>query len=90
MTSNENTLALRVVRESFGALATQVAALLLKKSAYPFMLVAQDLALDKKKLAEVLTILVGHGLVEYKLNAKLMVEYSFRTDRALDRLKIHR
>lgn len=90
MTSNENTLALRLVRESFGSLAAQVAALLLKKSAWPLVLVAQELALDKKKLAEVLTVLVGHGLVEYKLGARLVVEYSFRTDRALDRLKIHR
>lgn len=90
MTSNENTLALRLVRESFGSLAAQVAALLLKKSAWPLLLLAQELSLDKKKLAEVLTVLVGHGLVEYKLSGRLVVEYSFRTDRALDRLKFHR
>jgi transcription initiation factor IIE alpha subunit len=90
MTSNENMLALRLVGESFGALAAQVAALLLKKSACPLMLIAQDLALDKKKVAEVLTILTAHGLVEYRLNARQMVEYSFRTDRALSRLKIAR
>jgi hypothetical protein len=90
MTSIENTLALQLAKESFGALTGQVVALLLKRKACPLLLIAQDLKLDRRKVAEVLAILSAHFLVEYRLNARHMVEYSFRTDRCLDRLKIAR
>ena len=48
MTSVEDELALQLVKENYGELATSLAALLVKKKWYPFMLIAKDLNLDMK------------------------------------------
>lgn len=90
MTSFENNLALNLVNESFGDIAHSVAALLLSKSSYPFNLIAEHLNLEKKKLSHVLSILITHYLVEFKLNTKQIVEYRFNTINAIDRLKTAR
>ncbi len=50
MTSNENNLALCLVRESYGEVAQSVASLLLKKNGYPFFLIAEDLKIENKKV----------------------------------------
>lgn len=48
MTTNENILAISIIKEHFGDLAKSIAKLLIKKSSYPFMLIANDLNLEKK------------------------------------------
>jgi hypothetical protein len=48
MTTNENILAINIIKEHFGDLAKSVAKLLIKKSSYPLMLIASDLNLEKK------------------------------------------
>lgn len=90
MTSIDNTLALYLVHENFGEVAKSVAALLIKKTLYPFFLIVEDLGLEKRRVSQILSILITHHLVEYKLNQKQIVEYSFNTTNAIERLKTPR
>lgn len=48
MTSLENSLALCIIKENFGEIATSVASILASKKSYPLLLIASDLSLDKK------------------------------------------
>lgn len=90
MTTIEINLALLIVKESFGDLARRIAAHLVLKKSYPIALLAEDLNLNKKLTAQILSILIKHHLVEYKLNQRQIVEYKFLVHNALNRLKLAR
>jgi hypothetical protein len=48
MTSFENSLALRIIKQNYGELAESIASFLIAKKSYPFLMIANDLNLDKK------------------------------------------
>ncbi len=51
MTSIENCLALQIIKERFGDLARSIAALLIVKNSYPFILIAEELKMSKKMVS---------------------------------------
>ncbi|CAF0854545.1 unnamed protein product [Brachionus calyciflorus] len=90
MTTTENYLALLVVKENYGDLARLICDHLILKKSYPLPLLSSDLNIDKKQLAQILSILSLHDIVEFKLNSKNLVEYKFCTKNTLNLLTIPR
>lgn len=43
-----------------------------------------------KKVSQIVSILIIHKIIEYKLNSRQIVEYKFNTKNALDLLKYPR
>lgn len=87
MTSSENSLALCIIRENFGEAARSVSSLLISKKSYPLLAIANDLNLDKKQVAQILSVLVIHNFIEYRLNSKQLIEYKLLIRNVLNLLK---
>ena len=90
MTSIEIHLALQIVKENFGDLAKQTAVLLVNRKGCSIGLIADELKLDKKLIAQILSILINHHLVECNLNKRQFVDYKFIVRNALNRIKLAR
>ena len=90
MTSIEIHLSLQIVKENFGDLAKQIAHLLLNRKGCLIGVISDELKLNKKLTAQILSILVGHHLVAFKLNKRQQVEYTFVVRNALNRLRLAR
>ena len=90
MTSIEIDLAFQIVKENFGDIAKQIVSLLVNKKSCTFMSIAQDLNLEKKLTSQILTNLINHHIIEYKLNSKQIIEYKFLVSNALNRLRLAR
>ena len=48
MTSYENSLALRIIKQNYGELTESIASFLSTKKSYPLLMIASDMNLDKK------------------------------------------
>ena len=90
MTSIQNNLALQIVKENFGEMAHGICSYLIKKKSYPLVMLAADLNLEKKLVAQLLSILIIHNIVDYKLNSRQIVEYKFNTKSAINFIKTAR
>lgn len=89
MTSLENSLCLCLVKEHFGELCSRIAAhLVAAKKIGTLQLIAQDLGVERRRVATALSLLIEHGLVEYAVPAppKLALEYKLTSRRVLGML----
>jgi len=70
MTSLENDLAQYVVKEHFGEMAQSIVSFMSKKKCAPLFLIADELQMEKKYVAQILSILINHGLVSFKQGSR--------------------
>jgi hypothetical protein len=87
MTSFENDLIQYVVKEDFGEMAHSIVSFMSRKKSAPLFLIADELKLEKKYVAQILCNLINHGLVNYQQVNRNFVEYELNTKSCLNRLK---
>ncbi|NXH44252.1 RPC3 polymerase, partial [Dicaeum eximium] len=90
MAQAEVRLCALLLREHFGELVERVGRSLLQTGPRPLRLLRRDTALLLQQVKQALCVLIQHGLVQYELQARGLVEYEARRERILRLLRYPR